>query len=163
MVWLPFFIFPYIGLLIIPIDFHIFERGGLSTNQECYLPETISLSPSWQQMATMTSLVPFLPWFHLLQRWSKQGPNRVLFFLGMDHEIPLLLWYIVLFSLIVIVNSFILRWKNWRRSSGGPFFFGNKLLATKYHEFNGRSDWNPETCLDLGDFVLFGLQRQARF
>ena len=27
-VWLPFFIFPYIGLLIIPIDFHIFQRGS---------------------------------------------------------------------------------------------------------------------------------------
>ena len=26
-VWLPFFIFPYIGLLIIPIDFHIFQKG----------------------------------------------------------------------------------------------------------------------------------------
>ena len=26
-VWLPFFIFPYIGFLIIPIDFHIFQRG----------------------------------------------------------------------------------------------------------------------------------------
>ena len=32
-VWLPFFIFPYIGLLIIPIDFPIFQRGGLTTNQ----------------------------------------------------------------------------------------------------------------------------------
>ena len=32
-VWLPFFIFPYIGLLIIPIDFHIFQRGGPTTNQ----------------------------------------------------------------------------------------------------------------------------------
>ena len=28
-----FFIFPYIGFLIIPIDFHIFQRGGLTTNQ----------------------------------------------------------------------------------------------------------------------------------
>ena len=27
-VWLPFFIFPYIGFLIIPIDFHIFQRGS---------------------------------------------------------------------------------------------------------------------------------------
>ena len=27
-VWLPFSIFPYIGLLIIPTDFHIFQRGG---------------------------------------------------------------------------------------------------------------------------------------
>ena len=26
-------IFPYIGLLIIPIDFHIFQRGGPTTNQ----------------------------------------------------------------------------------------------------------------------------------
>ena len=27
-VWLPFFIFPYIGNVIIPIDVHIFQRGG---------------------------------------------------------------------------------------------------------------------------------------
>ena len=27
-------IFPYIGNLIIPIDFHIFQRGGPTTNQE---------------------------------------------------------------------------------------------------------------------------------
>ena len=27
-VWLPFFIFPYIGNVIIPIDFHIFQRGS---------------------------------------------------------------------------------------------------------------------------------------
>ena len=32
-VWLPFFIFPYIGNLIIPTDFHIFQRGGPTTNQ----------------------------------------------------------------------------------------------------------------------------------
>ena len=32
-VWLPFFIFPYIGLLIIEMDFHIFQRGGPTTNQ----------------------------------------------------------------------------------------------------------------------------------
>ena len=33
-VWLPFFIFPLIlGLLIIPIDVHIFQRGGSTTNQ----------------------------------------------------------------------------------------------------------------------------------
>ena len=32
-VWLPFFIFPYIGNFIIPIDFHIFQRGGPTTNQ----------------------------------------------------------------------------------------------------------------------------------
>ena len=28
-----FFIFPYIGNFIIPIDFHIFQRGGPTTNQ----------------------------------------------------------------------------------------------------------------------------------
>ena len=30
-----FFIFPYIGNVIIPIDFHIFQRGGPTTNQQC--------------------------------------------------------------------------------------------------------------------------------
>ena len=30
------FIFPYIGFLIIPIDFHIFQRGGPTTNQVCF-------------------------------------------------------------------------------------------------------------------------------
>ena len=32
-VWLPFLIFPYIGNFIIPIDVHIFQRGGPTTNQ----------------------------------------------------------------------------------------------------------------------------------
>ena len=31
-----FFIFPYIGLLIIPIDVHIFQRGGPTTNQNYF-------------------------------------------------------------------------------------------------------------------------------
>ena len=35
-VWLPCFIFPYIGNVIIPIDFHIFQRGGPTTNQYLY-------------------------------------------------------------------------------------------------------------------------------
>ena len=34
-VWNINFIFPYIGLLIIPIDVHIFQRGGPTTNQQC--------------------------------------------------------------------------------------------------------------------------------
>ena len=37
-VWLPFFIFPYIGNFIIPIDFHIFQRGGPTTNQYINAP-----------------------------------------------------------------------------------------------------------------------------
>ena len=32
-VWLPFLAFSHILGLIIPIDFHIFQRGGLTTNQ----------------------------------------------------------------------------------------------------------------------------------
>ena len=31
-----FSIFPYIGLLIIPIDVHIFQRGGPTTNQNVF-------------------------------------------------------------------------------------------------------------------------------
>ena len=34
-----FFIFPYIGFLIIPIDFHIFQRGGPTTNQKAFVHE----------------------------------------------------------------------------------------------------------------------------
>ena len=44
-VWLPFFIFPYIGLLIIPIDFHrlsFFQRGGPTTNQDNFDQKLIS-------------------------------------------------------------------------------------------------------------------------
>ena len=36
-VWNINFIFPYIGLLIIPIDFHIFQRGGPTTNQHLFI------------------------------------------------------------------------------------------------------------------------------
>ena len=46
-VWNIDFIFPYIGLLIIPIDFHIFQRGGPTTNQTCSdedLPEERGIS-----------------------------------------------------------------------------------------------------------------------
>ena len=32
-IWLPCFIFPYIGNVILPIDFHIFQRAGPTTNQ----------------------------------------------------------------------------------------------------------------------------------
>ena len=35
-VWNIFFIFPYIGNVIIPIDVHIFQRGGPTTNQFIY-------------------------------------------------------------------------------------------------------------------------------
>ena len=34
-----FFILPYIGFLIIPIDFHIFQRGGLTINQFVRRPQ----------------------------------------------------------------------------------------------------------------------------
>ena len=45
-VWLPFLNFPInIGNLIIPIDFHIFQRGGLTTNQ-------VTISNQWTLMST---------------------------------------------------------------------------------------------------------------
>ena len=33
--WFGTFFFPYIGNVIIPTDFHIFQRGGPTTNQTC--------------------------------------------------------------------------------------------------------------------------------
>ena len=38
-VWLPFFLPINIGFLIIPIDFHIFQRGGPTTNQIMSTPD----------------------------------------------------------------------------------------------------------------------------
>ena len=47
-VWNINFIFPYIGLLIIPIDFHIFQRGGPTTNQMMiFLWEMVRLQTHW--------------------------------------------------------------------------------------------------------------------
>ena len=37
-VWNMNFIFPYIGSVIIPFDFHIFQRGRYTTNQDTYPP-----------------------------------------------------------------------------------------------------------------------------
>ena len=45
-VWNINFIFPYIGLLIIPIDFHIFQRGGPTTNQQCIAGWDILATPA---------------------------------------------------------------------------------------------------------------------
>ena len=55
------FIFPYIGNVIIPIDFHIFKRGGPTTNQLSYRFQShraftdprSSASPTWN---------PSCPW-----------------------------------------------------------------------------------------------------
>ena len=58
-VWLPFFMFPYIGFLIIPIDFHIFQRGGPTTNQilswgiqvlTSHVQGTPQLKKTWNQL-----------------------------------------------------------------------------------------------------------------
>ena len=32
-----FFVFPYIGNVIIPTDFHVFQRGRYTTNQNIYI------------------------------------------------------------------------------------------------------------------------------
>ena len=61
-VWNINFIFPCIGLLIIPIDFHIFQRGGPTTNQryqECF-----------QRWLEQERWWRFPRWFHLI-RWGK--------------------------------------------------------------------------------------------
>ena len=41
-----FFIFPYIGNFIIPIDFHIFQRGKPTTNQKLLLISLHAIGPS---------------------------------------------------------------------------------------------------------------------
>ena len=62
--WIPFFIFPYIGLLIIPTDF-IFFRGVAQ-------PPTRN---SWPK-GLMNWVGPTLSWFHLLLKWCKTVCNQ---------------------------------------------------------------------------------------
>ena len=60
-VWLPFFIFPYIEFLIIPIDFHIFQRGGPTTNQPLFVSQPLQdfpLSMSQETVAYYTYDLP---------------------------------------------------------------------------------------------------------
>ena len=53
------FYFPiHIGLLIIPIDFHIFQRGGPTTNQYMLLCSAIV----WQSKCSFS--MPMEPWSH---------------------------------------------------------------------------------------------------
>ena len=72
-VWLPFFIFPYIGLLIIPIDFHIFQRGGPTTNQSSK-QQVFEISLHWNSLwdwphvLTLISLCPC---------WKKKLPYDI--------------------------------------------------------------------------------------
>ena len=49
-VWLPFFVFPYIGLLIITIDVQIFQRGGPTTNQTSYTVVAMVQKTMWQSI-----------------------------------------------------------------------------------------------------------------
>ena len=51
-VWLPFFIFPYIGNFIIPIDFHIFQRGKPTTNQQNILMCPHVWLMTWERKAS---------------------------------------------------------------------------------------------------------------
>ena len=67
MVW-NIFIFPYTGKAIIPFDFHIFQRGRLTTNQisylnhlqTCHLPSCNSLAGAVPVAAIFTSREPFV-------------------------------------------------------------------------------------------------------
>ena len=46
-VWNIWIIFPYIGNVIIPTDFHIVQRGGTTTNQFCYACRYPEFSGTW--------------------------------------------------------------------------------------------------------------------
>ena len=50
-----FFIFPYIGNFIIPIDFHIFQRGGPTTNQTRLVSSHVWCLISLMVMFSMTT------------------------------------------------------------------------------------------------------------
>ena len=54
-VWNINFIFAYIGLLIIPTDFHIFQRGGSTTNQFMLVKKMIADWLGWSCLGMVIS------------------------------------------------------------------------------------------------------------
>ena len=85
-VWNMNVIFPYIGLLIIPVDFHIFQRGGPTTNQ----PVSSSIFPktSWPDECGSGNIRgKFSMWFGYLgwlkhQERGEQNDGAILFEAG---------------------------------------------------------------------------------
>ena len=76
-----FFIFPYIGNLIIPIDVHIFQRGGLTTNQKIsWLLNHSSPPKKYVDMSWLVSWSPScFPHSHdWIQGWLRTWPCWVL-------------------------------------------------------------------------------------
>ena len=74
------FNFPYIGNVIIPIDFQIFQRGRYPTNQIC-LNSSMSLSfsqpsRSWHILATSSTCTLFSP-APVFQFWSLGYPSVI--------------------------------------------------------------------------------------
>ena len=75
-------IFPYIGNVIIPMDFHIFQRGGPTTNQsKCCRLDTISthLDGLLMSRALRHHFIIFYPTFsvaNLSQMINKQNTER---------------------------------------------------------------------------------------
>ena len=73
-VWLPFYIFPYIGNLIIPIDVHIFQRFFFSTTSQSSMSWSLGLPFLRDQiggtMAAMASSPPEAA-FRDLKLWKK--------------------------------------------------------------------------------------------
>ena len=54
--------FPYIGHVIIPTDFHIFQRGRYTTNQLCYsnnFKYGLLENPPFRFMISLAQLPPF--------------------------------------------------------------------------------------------------------
>ena len=70
MVWNIIFFFPYIGFLIIPIDFHIFQRGGPTTNQmivliiltQPFVNDDDWWTKSWENLVNKSTYSVFLEW-----------------------------------------------------------------------------------------------------
>ena len=62
--------------IIIPIDVHIFQRGGLTTNQMCHFPFSLGLSPNYFITAIMYDNVQ-VPKFTVAQpspgRWQESN------------------------------------------------------------------------------------------
>ena len=72
-----FVIFPYIGNFILPIDFHIFQRGAETTNQRILIPDFLWAKWHffhWSSLSAPTPMTWMMGWMgwrrRSLLRWS---------------------------------------------------------------------------------------------
>ena len=130
-VWLPCFIFPLILGIIIPIDFHIFQRGGPTTNQ------LWKFFTNHEQPELHRSEKSFVAVAVVVESWSLVVVS--LLFLGCCFLVVvcfLLSFFFFLLLLLLHITIFIIIVVNVVKTIIG-YPFGNMYLLPIYGDLGG--------------------------